>query len=126
DDSKIDVHFLSTDEQEQAVFTIESSQAIAHLWSTFLQEENLEQYFSVEELSPHIYLPEDQPEIQTKTLAIERVSPSRLVDALFSNPALVSPNVGEAYYTDGQRGMSVLDDRKSIEYINPIQSSYEH
>jgi len=126
DDSQIDVHFLSTDEQEQVVFTIESSRAITHLLSTFLQEDNLERYFLVEDLSPHIYLPEDQPEIQTRTLAIERVSPSKLVDALFSNPALVSPNVGEAYYTDGQRGMRVLNDRKSIEYINPIQSSYEH
>lgn len=126
DRNQIDVHFISTDEGERASFVIESTRAIMNLWSTISKEDNIERYFLVEDLSPQIYLPEDQPMVQTRTLAIERIAPSKLVDALFSNPALVSPNVGEAYFTDGQRGMRVLHEQKSIEYINPIQSSYEH
>jgi len=124
-DPRIDVHFVSTESNGQASFTIESTRAITYLWSKVINEDNLEPYFLVEELAPKIYLPVNQPSIQSRTIAIERILPSKLVDALFANPSIVSPNVGEAYYTDGQRGMRVLDDRKSIEYINPIQSSYE-
>lgn len=125
DRTQIDVHFLSTDEEEQASFVIESTRAIMNLWSTVTKEENIEPYFLVEDISPRIYLPVNHQHVQTRTLAIERIAPSKLVDALFSNPALVSPNAGEAYFTDGQRGMRILNDQKSIEYINPIQSGYD-
>src|SRR5699024_2436337 len=44
---------------------------------------------------------------------------------LFPNPSLVTPNVREAYFTDGQRGMQVENDDLSLEYINPIGSNYD-
>src|SRR5690625_5195988 len=78
DSSQIKVYFISTDEQNQASFVIESTRAVMNLRSAITQEDHLIPYFLVEELSPRIYLPEEQPSVQSRTLAIERITPSKL------------------------------------------------
>ncbi|HLR75777.1 MAG TPA: two-component system activity regulator YycH [Virgibacillus sp.] len=125
-DSTVKAHFLSVDGREQAIFSVNESNASEKLQTYVNKRTGLVKYLLFEQAPSRIFLPEDQVDIRQRTLAVERIEPSLLVDALFPNPALVSPNVGEAFFTDGQRGMNIQQDGNGIEYINPIQSNYEH
>lgn len=53
------------------------------------------------------------------------IEPEDFINALFSSPSVVTPNVTEAYFTDGQRGMRIAQDGRRLEYINPIQTNYD-
>src|SRR5699024_3401299 len=69
------------------------------------------------------YIPKNPVELDSKTLVASQIEPEEFIDALFTNPNLVTPNMREAYFTDGQRGMRVLQDGRRLEFINPIQAS---
>src|SRR5690625_6048600 len=73
-----------------------------------------------------IYLPVEEPEMKARSFAVDHSDTDLLINALFSNPASVNLNDGEAYHTDGQRGMEILNDGGSMEFVNPIHSNKEH
>lgn len=123
--SLVYVHFLSVDGRQQAIFSVSDPNAFSKLWAYVSKRTGLVKYLPFEQSPSRIFLPEDQVDIRKRTLAVDRIEPSLLVDALFKDPSLVSPNVGEAFFTDGQRGMRIHQNGNSIEYINPIQSNYE-
>src|SRR5699024_11001903 len=75
--------------------------------------------------SAPIYIPTHEVEMKARSLAVEIIDSNLLVDALFDIPSLVSANFREGYFTDGQRGMRLLQENRSMEYINPIHSSEE-
>src|SRR5690625_4359955 len=123
--TKVTAHFLSVDGRKQAVFSINESKAFAVLADHLQNKGALMPYISLENTKEPIYVPKEKVDVHERTLAVIRIEPNTLVDALFKDPSLVSPNVGEAYYTDGQRGLRVLQNGNSAEYINPIHSNYD-
>src|SRR5699024_10297327 len=58
------------------------------------------------------------------TATISRIDQIALVNALFSNHSAVRRNVidDETIYTDGQRQMSVIYNRRLMKFVNPYQS----
>src|SRR5699024_5588131 len=83
----------------------------------------LQQLMPFELTDRTIYIPEDSFELPKRTLVANELSVDLFVNALFRNPSLVTQNRVESVYTDGQRGMRVLNDVKTIEYTNPVQTS---
>lgn len=123
--TSLNVQFLSIDGRKQATAVIDNTDKYDLLWSVISEVEGLSEYTLFEPTGNPIYLPKNEVELNRRSLAVKGIDPNMLVNALFNNPSLVKTNYGEAYYTDGQRGMRVLQDGRSMEFINPIHSNYE-
>src|SRR5690625_4623575 len=95
------------------------------LFRYFKKEKEITEFIKFNYTHQPIYKPKNPIEMQKKTLVSSSIEPDLFINALFINPNLVTPNRKEAYFTDGQRGMSVLQDGKKLEFINPVQSSFE-
>lgn len=120
--TSMNIKLLSIDGRKEATAVIDNTDKYELLWSVMSEPEGLSEYTLFEPAGKPIYLPKNQVEMIRRSLGVRTIDPNMLVNALFSNPSLVSTNVGEAYYTDGQRGMRVLKEGRSMEFINPIQS----
>src|SRR5690625_2498518 len=116
---------MTIDERKQIIASIEKLETYEHLLSYFEEDKGLIEYVKYEFTNKPIYVPKGSPNMEKQTLVASSIKPDSFINALFINPNLVTPNRKEAYFTDGQRGMSVLQDGKKLEFINPIQSSYE-
>lgn len=121
----LDVRILSLDQRHQIKATIEKSGAYQTLSRYGEEHPLLQNYIAAGSLAAPFYLPEEAVQLTSKTLVAGRIEPELFINALFRNPSLVKSNIREAYYTDGQRGMRVFQEGRSLEYINPIQSAYE-
>lgn len=93
--------------------------------SYLLNHEEVSEYVKYGSSEAPIYIPKDSVSMLESTLVAGAMEPEQFVNVLFSNPSLVTPNIGEAYFTDGQRGMRILHDGKLLEFINPIQSTFD-
>src|SRR5699024_11221674 len=93
--------------------------------ATAADSDEVPEYISFESAKEPIDLPKERLKVSSKTLIASSIEPEQFINALFSNPSLVTPNTREAYFTDGQRGMEVVHDKRKLEFINPIQSSFE-
>lgn len=120
DTSSLEAHFLSTNDTEQLTFSVNDTSAYNNIWSLFQGDERLESYVVFDEGKKPIYLPESRLKIKNQTFKTEEIKPNLLVNELFTDQDDVKSNIGEKYYTDGQRGMRILDDGRRIEFINPI------
>lgn len=123
--SSLNIQFLSVDGRKQATAVIEDQDAYNQLWATISDPDDLTEYMLFESADTPIYLPKNELKMSKRSIAVEGIDPKEFVNALFSNPSLVSANYDEAYYTDGQRGLSVLQDGRRMEFINPIHPNYE-
>src|SRR5699024_7515377 len=119
------VTFLSVDERKQATAMIDNTGKYDLLWSALSQFDDLSEYVLFEPGDEKIYLLKNDVQMKKRSMAVKGTDPDMLVNALFSNPSLVSANVGEAYFTDGQRGLSVMHDEKNMEFINPINPNFD-
>src|SRR5690625_762980 len=119
-------HFISEDNDEQLTFSINGSNAFADVWAMFQGDERLERYIAFENSKHPIYLPTEKLDMRSQTFAIKNIDSYLLVNALFSNKDDVEPNFGEQYYTDGQRGMRILEGGDLVEFINPIHLKVHH
>src|SRR5699024_1153747 len=124
-DSSLLVHFISTDEKRELVATIEKAEHYDLLFDYAVDHTNLIDYTRFRTKEKPFYVPNEALDLTSKTLVISKIQPEKLVNALFRDPSEVTPNVAEAYFTDGQRGMSVSNNDNRIEFINPIQTSVE-
>src|SRR5699024_5928814 len=126
DDQAIEVLILSTDKQRQLTATIDKNESY-HILLSYLTDENefLQQVTVFDSKDRPIYVPVDEVMMQRKTIIANKIDPELFINALFRNPSLVTRNIREAYFTDGQRGMRVAQDNLRLEYINPIQANYE-
>ncbi|HLQ72957.1 MAG TPA: two-component system activity regulator YycH [Bacillota bacterium] len=123
-DSSVQAYFPSESKKEYMMFTVHDSSAYKDLQAYMAEHDELVEYIALSAKEP-IYIPADHVEMKRRSLSVRTIEPTHLVNALFRNPSLVSPNVGEAYFTDGQRGMRVKHEGKSMEFINPIVPSEE-
>lgn len=125
ENSILQVAILSVDESQQINYTVKDSSIYNKLWAYFTMEMNLSEYILFDQGTEPIYLPTDSLDIKNQSFTVQTIDSYLLVNALFSNPSNVSPNIGEAYFTDGQRGMRILNEGRSMEFINPIHSNGE-
>lgn len=115
---------LSVDNRKQIEATIEKSEAYQLLLSYVEDSPKLEEYIAFGSEESPIYLPREKVKLASKTLVASSIEPEQFINALFSNPTLVTQNIKEAYFTDGQRGMRILQDGRLLQFINPIQENY--
>lgn len=115
---------LSVDGRKQITATIEKSDTY-HLLLSFMKENNhlLHEYMAFGSQKEPIYLPKEKVQLPRKTLVASSIEPDLFINALFSNPSYVTPNIKEAYFTDGQRGMRIVQDGRLLEFINPLQAT---
>lgn len=117
---------LSNDGRRQVTAVIEKSDIYEQVIQLLEDRQLLEEYVKVDVANSPIYVPKDSVVMERKTFVASKIEPEAFINALFSNPSLVTPNFREAYFTDGQRGMRIVQDGSRLEYINPLdQSSYE-
>lgn len=121
--SSLEVVFLSIDEHQQIKYVVNDSRVYASLWSYMEKSDRLSEYILFGSEESPIYLPKNKLEIKSHSLAVKSINPTLLIDALFSNPSSVSSNFEKSYFADGERGMSVLREGRSMEFINPIHSN---
>lgn len=124
-DKSLTISFLSVDRRMQAVATVERSEKFNVLQDYLLNHEDVIEYAKFNLSSEPIYVPKHNVNMLSSTLVASTIEPESFINVLFSNPSLVTPNIGEAYFTDGQRGMKILHDGKQLEFINPIQTTFE-
>lgn len=115
---------ISQDKRKQITATIEKLETYYELLSYMEGEKDVtEEFIAYGDKSAPIYIPKDEIELAKKTFIASMIEPELFIDALFSSPSVVTPNISEAYFTDGQRGMRILQEGRRLEYINPIQSN---
>lgn len=117
----------SVDKKRKITATVDKLETFEYLQNHLYELTNLVQYIDINqnETTEPIYIPKESVEMQKKTLVITQIEPELFVNALFSNPNVVTPNRKEAYFTDGQRGMTVVEDEKGLEFIHPIQTTFQ-
>src|SRR5699024_379809 len=125
ENKSLNVSFLSVDGRMQATATVERSEKYNVLQNYLYRHEGVVEFTTYYDSSEPIYLPKNEVKLLSTTLVGTTIEPEPFINILFSNPSLVTPNIGEAYFTDGQRGLKVLHDGKQLEFINPVQSSFE-
>ncbi|MFD0954712.1 YycH family regulatory protein [Virgibacillus natechei] len=127
--SSINVEIPSIDENEQATAVINDSDRYEQLWDTVTVREGLTEYVHFDEGESPIYIPQEGVSMQQYSLAADVINPNDMVNALFPDPSLVSQSnesvasTEEVYYSDAQRGMSIYEERGTMEYINPQSST---
>ncbi|GGJ89766.1 hypothetical protein GCM10007063_10530 [Lentibacillus kapialis] len=129
DTKTMNVTFLSDDGNKQAMATVNNSEKYAQLWEYLTTFEGLSKYIRTEGAEGSIYVPGNQQSISSKSIAVEKIDPKLMVDTLFTDPDIVRRNrvnENEIYFTDSARGiMRVYTNRRTVEFQNPLQSSYE-
>ena len=121
---ELELRIVSVDDRKEITAKIEKADTYDELLSYMDDDEKLEEYISFGAPNSPIYLPKERVKTSSKTLVASTIEPDYFIDALFSNPSLVTPNIKEAYFTDGQRGMRIGQDGRKLEFINPIQATY--
>jgi len=115
---------ISADNQRQISATIEKLETYYYLLSNIEDETEITQPFTTFDFGAEtIYLPQEKTELAKKTFIASTIEPESFVNALFASPSVVTPNANETYFTDGQRGMKIVQDGRRLEYINPLQTS---
>jgi len=125
DSKSLRVHFPSIDGRDQAVAYITDSEGYDALW-TYINTPDADvvrSYLSLEETPYPVYVPEGSVRMAGKSITFNKIDPELLVNVLFTNPSVVSQSfsseIGETYFTDGQRGLRVFQDGRRMEYVNP-------
>jgi regulatory protein YycH of two-component signal transduction system YycFG len=121
--SSLQIKFLSIDGQQEIKYNVDKSDAFTSLLSYFENSDELNEYIQFGSADTPIYLPKNPLEIKQHSLAVRTIDETLLIDELFRNPSLISSNFGGSYFTDGQRRLSVLNEGRTMEFINPIHSN---
>ncbi|MUK88164.1 hypothetical protein GMD78_07120 [Ornithinibacillus sp. L9] len=121
------IQFLSVDGREQVKFDINSPTKHDMLMDYITNLEGLIEYTVLQEKEMPIYFPNGELTMSTRSYAFDTVDSLKLVNALFTNPkeVITNPRGSETYYQDGQRTMMISEDKRSMEYTNPQETSYD-
>lgn len=125
-ESILNVHFISTDDRKEVTAIVRNTKLYNTLRTYMTDDVKLSEFMTLNTGHLPIYFPVEGPEMKARSFAFNHIDTDLLVNALFNNPSSVNLNAGEAYYTDGQRGMEILNDGESMEFVNPIHSNKEH
>lgn len=120
----VKLRVLSSAHDAMIETTIEKSEAYRLIEAQMKIDRSLQPFITVEESKDPVYVPSGNLSLTTKTLVSSKVSAEEYINALFNNPNLVTHNVKEDYFTDGQRGMKIVQDGRLLQFINPLQEKY--
>lgn len=122
----VEMQILSKDNKKQITASIDKTETY-HVLLSYLVDKNefLEDNIQFGNDAHPIYMPKRKISMPKRTVIATTIDPELYINALFRNPSLVTPNEGEAYFTDGQRGMRIVQEGRALEFINPLQSNYE-
>lgn len=123
DNHSLDVTVVSANKTNQLTASIDKTENYERVVQLMNQTKGLQSLMPFELTDKTIYIPRDAFSLPRKTLVANELNPNLFVNALFRNPSLVTQNRLEAIFTDGQRGMRILNDGKTMEYTNPVESS---
>ena len=123
DENELTVRVHSTNHSHQWEATVEKAGAYQAIKEYNGEHSHLQTYVNVAFGAKPIYIPETTTELTKKTLVANELNPDLFVNALFSNPSLVKPDQQKSFFTDGQRGMRIFQDRRYLEFINPIETN---
>lgn len=115
----------SIDKRMELTAIIEKTERYNTVLNYLSESELLEEYITFGDDHFPIYLPKAQVDMTEKTLVATMTRPEMLINALFPDPSIVTHNTKEAYFTDGQRGMKIDQDKHNLEFISPLQPNYE-
>lgn len=124
DNLSLEVTFKSANKEEEVTAVVEKKARYDELKEYILNHKGLVEYDVLSE-KHQVYLPKEQLDSEAVTLIVSTIKAERFVNALFRDPQQVTPNLAEAYFTDGQRGMRVSENNYQIEFINPVEPSSE-
>lgn len=111
---------LSADHRFQLTAIIEKKDAYRTIVSHLHDQMLLQEYVTLQTNRSLIYLPKEEVDIAEKTLVLALTKPELFFNILFPNPSIVTPNPKDAYFTDGQRGLRILNDNRMMEFVFPI------
>ncbi|HLR16180.1 MAG TPA: two-component system activity regulator YycH [Bacillota bacterium] len=124
--SAVSLYFLSVDERNYIHFTVYDQSAYLAVEGYLDQKKHLVEYTEYNTGHDSFYIPVRPPKLRNQTLTVDIVETNVFVDALFKNPSVVvTPNIGESYFIDGQRDMRVVDNGLRLEFTNPLQNTSE-
>ncbi|MFD1362672.1 YycH family regulatory protein [Lentibacillus salinarum] len=128
DTNALNVIFLSEDGEQQATAIVNNSEKYDRLWDDLTAYEGLTEFLEVEAADDPFYIPADEVDVATKSIAVQTIDSGAMVDIMFTNPDIVTRSQvseNEIYFTDSARGiMRVYPNRRTMEFQNPLQSSY--
>src|SRR5699024_11759477 len=102
------INIKSNENRKKIKAKKDKSKTYKQLLSYLVQDnKELEEYITLQTEDNDIYIPKEEKSLPEKTVIAKKIKPEQFINALFPNPSLVTPNVREAYFTDGQRGMQV-------------------
>lgn len=129
DKHSFNIILLSVDGQKQVKAVVNNSDKFARLWGYLTNFEGLTEYVRIDGAASPFFIPKFQVEVPSKSVAVNTISSYQMVDELFRNPDIVTRNQvteNQIYYTDSQRGiMYVYENRRTMEFQNPLQSPFE-
>ncbi|GAA0437190.1 hypothetical protein GCM10008983_12430 [Lentibacillus halophilus] len=129
DDSSLQITFLDRKGDQQATAAVNNSETFSRLWQLLTTFEGLREYAQFDKAEQPIYIPKHAVEMANKSVAVREIGSHSMVDVLFRNPDAVIRNQindNEVYFTDNARGiMRVYQDRRTMEFQNPLQSPFE-
>lgn len=126
-DSTLNLHFYSVDGRYQARAVVNNAEDFNRVKDYIDTPEGMSEYMPLDDAEMPIYIRKGSVTMPKHTATIDTTDQISLVNALFKDPSAVRRNVTdeETVYTDGQRQMRVLKNRRLMEFVNPYQS-FEH
>jgi len=120
----VKLRIISSNHDAMIETTIEKSDAYRLIEAQMKEDRSLQSFAVLEESKDPVYVPIENLSLTTKTLVGSKINAEEFIDALFNNPNLVTHNAKEDYFTDGQRGMRIVQDGRLLQFINPLQERY--
>ncbi|GEN31204.1 regulatory protein YycH of two-component signal transduction system YycFG [Cerasibacillus quisquiliarum] len=124
------LHFMSIDGKQQATATIQQAEKYELLLNYMENKKTLEEYIPFQAKSDwYIYIPSGSVKKAKKSFSVDvealNRAPNKLINALFSDPSLVTRNLTKeniANYTDGRQQLQIDSQRLNMEFTNPSQT----
>lgn len=127
--STLQLQVMSTDGQKRVTATVNNATKFQLIQNYMNDREKLVDYVRYDVAEKPLFIPMDAVKMIRRPVTINTIPARSIVNALFNNPQSarrnVSPNVNEVYYTDGQRGLTIFQESRHMEFYNPIQAGTE-
>ena len=116
--SILQIHFISENGGQQAIATVNNSSKYDLLIAKLAKKNGLEEFIAFDKGREPIYIPAQNVTMIKRKITIDSIVQTKLVQALFREPSIVDRSNGN--YSDGVRGMRILNDGRKMEYYNTI------
>src|SRR5690625_1150653 len=106
-ESILNVHFISTDDRKEVTAIARNTKLYNTLRTYMTDDVKLSEFMTLNTGHLPFYIPFEVSMIHERSFVFNHYDNVILFITLFYIPSSVNLNAGEAYYTDGQRGMEI-------------------